>query len=135
MSDAEWSKAKAKKSYAERSKLKNHQKDTIELHRMGTRLRQAHEEFKLDEELESICGFEMRAANTVFQDAKRVIAIMAYINVLVNLTGEQQKEEADKLHDAPKDVPQVLLNEMTMLANASPPKKRKIVRKTAQTAK
>ena len=71
----------------------------------------------------------LHADSVVMRGRREVRVPVAYINVLVNLTGERQREEAEQLLAIPKGVPQVLLDEVAMVAQAAPVTKRR--KKTA----
>jgi hypothetical protein len=115
VSDTEFLKAVAKKEIAAFTARDEHQDLTVELHRAGKRFRQLHASLKLKGDLSDTCGVSMRFCDNVLEDAKRFVAVEAYVNVLINLSGGDQWDQACALDQKPKNVPKALLDEIKVL--------------------
>ena len=75
--------------------------------------------------LQDLRGDTIALTQSVFSDAKKVIKICAYINVIANMSGEQQMTEAAALLDGGHDVPKSLNTQLQALVSTRPAKRAK----------
>ena len=78
---------------------------TVELYKSMQKLTATHAALGIERPLQDLRGDTIALTQSVFSDAKKVIKICAYINVIANMSGEQQMTEAAALLDGGHDVP------------------------------
>ena len=117
ITDAEWVKSKAKKNLLQSFPGKTYSDATLELHRIGAHAKLLHTELRIDTPFDQMNRAGRAISETAFLDAKKLINIIAHVNVICNYTGKEQVEAASSLLARQQNVPNCLTAELTVISN------------------
>lgn len=91
---------------------------TVQLFRCMSGLAALHGQFGVEEPLADICGDAQELARGVFADAKRIVTVIAYVNCIQGMTGDEQRQAAEVLLAKGETVPAPLVAELRQIVAA-----------------
>ena len=112
VSDDAYLKAQAKKNLAEWKARGRHSDMTVKLFHAISRLEATKSELGLEGRLEQLVREQFTMANNVFQEAKKAVTVIAHVNALEGLSGEERRDTVTALHQKDHDVPRALKQEL-----------------------
>ena len=118
ISDNMFVKAQVKKHLIEWKGRDAHSASAVQLYRALTSLKSDHAALGAQHSLEELAHDQLRVASAVYKGAKQLLTIVAYCNVLLGLTGEQQHLAAVELMAKQYTAPTVLQDELEKLTHA-----------------